>query len=417
MVRRMPQQRALRDDSQMKLSMTSRATEWLAQFEIDDRVGAIAVLDAVRFVPGGEVVTGIRRALEQYISENEDQLPIALVPVLSDEDVNRPDGSVLDAKATAFVDFDPAQPIANNPGSEALVAQLIGEMRRATVGASILPAPLTLDEMQRSNVRTLVCVTDYIGSGRQVLDYVAIWYRNGTIKSWCSFGWLKIVVVAFAATVAGKRAVEECKQIHRVEVIEIVPGIDELRLAAPDGKAEEVCRVYAKRGKVWPPLGHRGSTGLYASSFSVPNNLPGILIRRTNRWTPFFDGRSVPVELADEIGDYRPDTDLADHLDAVGQSRLAARHRDGHLRTRWEHFVGVLALLPRKDEELALALGLDLGATRSILESLERLLLIDEKRAVTPAGRRELIMQRRKPRRGGPVLTPDPSLYYPRDKR
>ena len=402
----------------MKLSMTARAAEWLDQFEVDDRAGAVALLDAVRFIPGGDVVAGVRRTVERFIAENGEQLPVALVPVLSDEDLIRPVGAEVDARATAFIDFDPAQPLANNPGSEALIAQLIGELRRSSAAAWISPTPLTLDEMRDLRVRTLVCITDYVGSGQQVLDYVATWYRNTTIKSWCSFGWMKIVVVAYAATLAGKRALDASKLIQDVQVVEIVPGINELRRAGPEGKAEEVCRVYAKRGKVRPALGHRGSAGLYASSFSVPNNLPAILIRRSDRWMPFFDGRSVPADLADEIGEHRPDADLPGHLEEAGQLRLAARHRDGYIESRWQNFVGVLGLLPRPDEELALALGLDLRAIRNVLESLERLSLIDGSRAVTPAGRRELSAQRRKARSGASVLTPpDPSPYYPRYTR
>ena len=95
----------------MKLSMTARAAEWLDQFEVDDRAGAIALLDAVRFIPGGDVVAGVRRTVERFIAENGERLPVALVPVLSDEDLIRPTGAEVDARATAFIDFDPAQPL------------------------------------------------------------------------------------------------------------------------------------------------------------------------------------------------------------------------------------------------------------------------------------------------------------------
>ncbi|UTT52635.1 phosphoribosyltransferase-like protein [Microbacterium maritypicum] len=395
----------------MRLSTTSRATDWLDQFEIDDREGAITLLDAVRFVPGGEVVTGLRGALERFISHKRNELPVALVPILSDEDIDRDDES---APATVFVNFDPAQPIANNPGSEALIAQLIGELRRSSFASSILEAPLTLNRMKASRVRTLVCVTDYVGSGQQALDYVAAWYRNGTIKSWCSFGWLKIVVIAYAATVHGKRAIDSSRAVDYFDVLEIVPGLTELRHADPSGKAEEVCTLYARRGKVKPALGYKGSAGLFASSFSVPNNLPAILIKRSNRWTPFFDGRSVPVELAEQIGNYRPEADLPGHLEQAGQMRLAARKRDGHLDDRWETFIGMLGLLPRTDEEMSLKLGLDLQTTREMYKSLEGLELVGTDRRVTAAGRRALASHRRKPRRGNPRLTADTSPYYPR---
>jgi hypothetical protein len=397
----------------VRLSTTGRAAEWLEQFEVDDRAGASALLDAVRFVPGGDVVVGVRGMVERFISESGCEPPVALVPVLSKEDINRPDGPPIKSPSTVFVDFDPAQPIANTPGSEALMAHLIGELRRATIADSILEAPLTLENMRQSKVRILLCVTDYIGSGRQVVDYVAAWYRNPTIKSWCSFGWLKIVVIAYAATQPGKRAVEASTHIHQVDVVEIVPGLNELRRADTSGKAEEVCRLYAKRGKVGPALGYQGSAGLFASSFSVPNNLPAILIRRSNRWTPFFDGRSVPVRLAEEIGEHRPDTDLPRRLEDAGQTRLAARQRDGHLDQRWQNYIGMLGLLPRTDDDMALILGLGLQATRDLRESLERLDLVGADREVTAAGRRALAVHRRKPRRGLSRLTPDPSPYYP----
>lgn len=398
----------------MRLSMTGSAAEWLKQFEVDDRPGAMALLDAVRFVRGGDVVAGVRDLVERFIADSQHELPVALVPVLSDEDIDRPDGMPPSSPATAFVDFDPAQPIANNPGSEALIAQLIGELRRATLADSILNPPLTLEKMCQSKVRTLVCVTDYIGSGRQVLDYVAAWYRNPTIKSWCSFGWLKFVVIAYAATRPGKNAVDASSHIHQVEVVEIIPGLEELRHADPPGKAEEVCRLYAKRGRVGPALGHRDSAGLFANSFSVPNNLPAILIRRSKRWTPFFDGRSVPVRLAKEIGEYRPDTDLPRHLEEAGQLRLAARQRDGHLDQRWQNFIGMLGLLPRVDEEMSLMLGLDLQTTRNLRESLERLNLVGADREVTARGRQTLAIHRWKPRSGPSRLIPNLSPYYPR---
>lgn len=345
--------------------------------------------------------------------DNPECLPVALVPVLSLEDFQRSDGEVADARPTAFIDFDPAQPIANNPGSEALIAHLIGELRRGTLGASIVPAPLTLAAMSSCRARTLVCVTDYIGSGQQVLNYVATWYRNTTIKSWRSYGWLKIVVIAYAATEAGKCAVDTSNHIDQVEVLEITPSVDRLRQSDPSGKAEEVCRVYAKRGRVGPALGHRDSAGLFASSFSVPNNLPAILIRRSRRWVPFFDGRSVTAELADEIGDYRPDPNLSGQLEDAGQSRLAARHSDGHIEPRWRYFISALALLPRSKEDLALSLGLDLTTTQLILETLKQLNLIDGNSMITPAGRQELRLQRRKPRHGSSLLTPNASPYYP----
>lgn len=405
------------EEGPVKLSKTARAAVWLEQFEVDDRAAAVALLDAVRFVPGGEVIAGVRRSIERLISENPQLSPVVLVPVLAEEDMRRANGVEVDTAPTVFREFDPAQPINNEPGSEALMAQLIREVRRGSAAASIVPSPLTLEAMKQANVRTLVCVTDYIGSGKQVLDYAATWNRHPTVKSWRSFGWLRIVVVAYASTPAGRNAIKASSHVDAIEVIEMAPGIDELRKADVNGNVEEVCRVYAKRGRLWPALGYRDSAGLFASSFSVPNNLPAILIRRSKRWTPFFDGRSVSASLSDEIGAQRPDVDVAQQLRAAGQVRLAARHRDAQIERRWQTHLAVLGFLPRAGAELALALGVDMPTVSEILTSLERADLIDGTGKLTPAGRTALNYHRLKRRRVSASLTSEALPYYPRYKR
>ena len=400
----------------MKLSKTTKAVDWLEQFDADDRAAAVALLDAVRFVPGGTVIAGVRRSIERLITDNPSRSPLAVVPVISREDM-RPIVDVdEDAPLTVFDEFDPAQLVDNEPGSEALIAQLVREIRRGAAGGSFVDSPLTLRAMEDAEVRTLLCVTDYIGSGRQVLEYLATWYRHPTIKSWRSFGWLRIEVVAYAATTAGKRVVEASPLVDLLDVIEIAPALARLSNIPAGEKMIEVCRLYAKRGGLGTPLGYRNSAGLFASSSSVPNNLPAILIRRSNRWNPFFEGRTVPAILSDEIGDQHPDVNVPQELEDAGQVRLAARHRDGHLDRPWQEHIAMLGLLPRADDELAISLGLDVPAVTRIRASLEHFALIDASGALTESGRRALSSHRRQPRRIATTLVPDPSPYYPRYK-
>lgn len=397
----------------MKLSETSRAKEWLEQFEDDDRSGAIALLDAIRFVPGGTVITEVRTLLEKLVEEGELEQPVALTPILSIEDMVRSNDST-ETAPVAFVDFDPAQPIAHNPGSEALFAQLITELHRSTRTEWLVHGSLTVDDLRDSKVRTLVCLTDYIGSGRQVIEYVDSWYRNPTIKSWCSFGWLKIVVIAYAATTLGMQAVGASDHLRQIHVVEVVHGERELQQTIPVGKVIEVCKIYAKRGKVKPALGYRRSAGLFATSFSIPNNLPAILIKTSRYWVPFFDGRSVSGELASEIGEQQPQVDTIRHLEEAGQLRLARRQRDGQLDGRWRDHVRVLALLPCSDGNLALALGRDLNTIGLLRKALKELCLVSADNRVTKMGRATLTVHRRGSRRGSISLTPNTSPYYPR---
>ncbi|MGJ9406345.1 hypothetical protein ACHABQ_08490 [Nesterenkonia aurantiaca] len=397
----------------MKLSETARATEWLAQFEDDDRASARALLDSVKFVPGGEVVAGVRRMLEDFVSQGPDHVPAAVVPILSIEDMDGVPNNSRAPHAVVFEEFDPGQPIANDPGSEAYMAHLVAEIRKGSLASFLVPTPLSLTTMKSARSRTLLCITDYIGSGRQVLNYVETWYRHKTIKSWRSLGWLKIVVVAYASTTEGKKAVEDNPHVDELRVVEIAPGIERLR-QNPDEGLEQLCRLYSNRGRLRRPLGYLDSAGLYASSYSIPNNLPAILIKRSNRWKPFFDNRSISAETSAEIEYQRPPADLPQRLLSVGQIKLAMGISAGEIDHRWHRYLAAMALLPTDEATLALDLDLDLPSLRVVLESLKRFGLVDASNRLTADGRRTLQVHRRRPRTSSGVLVANPLPYYPR---
>jgi len=397
----------------MRLSETVRAAEWLEQFEKEDKASAQALLNLVRFVPGADVVAGVRRMVEEFLSKELDQVPAAVVPILSIEDMDGipDDGTVPDP--VVFGEFDPAQRIANSPGSEALMAHLVSEIRKGSLASFLVPTPLSLSSMENARSRTLLCITDYIGSGGQVLNYVETWYRHKTIKSWRSFGWLRIVVVAYASTPAGKKAVEASPHIDELRIVEIAPGIERLR-QNPEEKLEQLCRIYASRGHLGSPLGYRDSAGLYASSFSIPNNLPAILTKGSAQWKPFFDNRSISAEAAAEIGYQRPPADLPGQLLNVGQIKLAMSISAGEIDHRWHRYLAALALLPRDEAALALDLDMDLAYLRAVVETLRHLGLVDTSNRLTVEGRRTLQVHRRRPRISSGGLLDDPSPYYPR---
>ncbi len=119
------------------------------------------------------------------------------------------------------------------------MAQLIHEIQRSTDFApKLVGFPVSLDLMKVTRSRTLICVTDYIGSGRQALRYIDAWHRHPTIRSWRSYGYLKIAIFAFAATTAGLRAVRASPHVDIVEVTEVVPALEGSRAA---------CRIRSSR--------------------------------------------------------------------------------------------------------------------------------------------------------------------------
>ncbi|MEW1963646.1 hypothetical protein AB0269_14445 [Microbacterium sp. NPDC077644] len=398
----------------MRLSQTPRAANWLRQFEVDDRDAAVALLDSILYVPGGEVIAGVRRSVEQLATNAPGRSPMVLAPMLSKEDMRDPNGEKLpaDSEPTVFVEFDPDQPLDNMPGSEALFAHLIREMSRGLPEELIAPRPLNLESMRGARVRSLVLITDVIGSGQQALNYIDAWWRHGSLRSWHSYGLMKIMVVAYAATRLGLERVRAHRGVDAVHVQEIVPGLDQA--LSLNGRVQEICKRYARRGRLNGALGFRNSAGLFASSFSVPNNLPAILISRSTRWQPFFDGRSVSADLAAQLEVQRPVVEASRLLAQAGQLRLARRFQD---QNRWGQHLAVLALLPATQHDLALKLGLSLGEVEQTMNSLSSLGLTDDAGQITSAGKQTLERRKKTPRHVSAGLRPDTSPYYPRLKR
>ena len=401
----------------MRPSETLRAKRWLEQFESDDQDTAARLLDAIVFVPGGEVLASVRGNVEDWLQEERGRLPAAIVPILAQEDMQPLMGAELPSEPSVFTDFDPSQDSGADAGSEALVGYVIREIRKSQSRRTVLPSPVSLKELHDSRARTLLMLTDYIGSGRQVLDYVAAWHRHPTIRSWRSFGLLHTVVVAYAATMEGKRFVETTGQVDELRIVRVVPAMGDGAEGEWGGLAS-LCRLYARRGRLRrPPLGFGGSGGLFATSFSVPNNLPAVLIERSTKWEPFFSGRSVPDALAREIQAHEPERDMSEELAGAGQRKLAARLREGRLDRRWHLFLAVLPLAARPDDELSLALGASLAQIRQVRALLEASHLIQTNGRLTQAGLRVLSRHRRKPRVVTADLAGEDSPYYPRLKR
>lgn len=398
----------------MKPSETPRGTAWISQFEIDDREAAARLLDAVRFVSSGELLDGIRGELTQFLKENPGGLPAALVPVMSEEDMQPLHGKTLRSDPTVFVDFDPSQHLSGDPGSEAFVAQLIREVRKgAEFRGQIAKFPISAETFKLEKIRALVCVTDYVGSGRQVQTYVNAWHRHTSIRSWRSLGWLKIYVVAFAATQGGLTLLEQHPHIDGVRVVEIARSLGDQKDPLEDPKVAAICRLYAHRGKLkGDAIGYRGTGGLFASSLSVPNNLPAILVRYSKNWTPFFDGRSAPMELIKELGDFRPPVKLSAGLSRHDEPNKPVPPTRNQAHSRWEPWITLLSMMPRSEAKLASATGWPLAEVSAITQTLRELGLTDDDGTRTPSGDAAISNYKRRRHSVTARLQADTSPYY-----
>lgn len=418
----------------MRPSETQRGQAWLTNFADIERPAAQLLLDSLQVDNPAKVHHGLASRIEALTPSLEGHAGV-LIPVLSIEDIDRSFGEADPAlkpargpevvRHVAYDTFKPGAPIQATPGSEAAVGNLIrdltGDRPGREPGQWLHPAT-DLHTLYARRCRLVVLVTDYTGSGQQVNRFAATFTRNARLRSWQSFGWLRIVMVAYAASSAARVAVESEENLDDLYVHTPAPSFDDAVWTAEErDEIEALCQRHTPRRLRSQALGHGNSAGLYFTHTSVPNNLPFILRRRTAGWEPFLEGRTVPADLATELGHYQaPSRNLAHVVRAANQTRLGRAIDSGRISTPADKLVAVLALIAHSFQTPAILthrLTLPDEEIAAMLEFLLGVGFITEELTITPRGQNELRHARRLDRVATAHLNGKPDPYYPQTLR
>lgn len=419
----------------MRPSETQRGSAWLTNFADIERPTAQLLLDSLQVDSPAKIHHELK-SLIATLTQRLDGHTGVLIPVLSIEDIDRSIGKAEPStdpaqpwtepgRHVAYGSFHPGTPISATPGSEAAIGNLIrdltGDRPGHEPGQWLHPAT-DLVTLSDRRCRLLVLVTDYTGSGQQVSHFATTFTRNARLRSWRSFGWVRIVVVTYAASSAGRDAVESARSVDDLIVHTPAASFDDAAWTEEERDAiEALCLRHTPRRQRSQALGHGTSAGLFFTHTSVPNNLPFILRRRSAGWEPFLEGRSVPADLAAEMGHYQaPNRDLADVVRAANQTRVGRAIDSGRLRTPADKLVAVLALMAHSSQTpatLTHRLALPDEETAAMLDFLQNVGFITEEMTVTLRGRSELRHARRLDRVATAHLNGKPDPYYPRALR
>ena len=362
-------------------SETDHGQAWLANFQADERHAATLLIDSLRVVSS----SGFRIAMSEALRAAVDRFewPVGVYPIRE----LHTDGT------TGFPPLD--EPIDAIAGSEAVAGNIIREVIGRTPEFGRAAAYSTLEELRDERVRTLLLVDDYSGTGNQVAKYVDAWLDNPTIKSWHSYGLVRVHVLLLAASAKALQRLQDHRFIASVQYLErglsfdTKPWTEEERT-----RVEEICRRYAfRRGFA---LGYKGARGLLALHHSVPNNLPAVLWQATNpkipEWVPLFGNRTMPARFQAEVDDYRQDTDPKRITEILQQARLGLA-LDAQSNVTVRNFLLVLGAVEkgyREPDRLSDLLSFSLATTRRTLEACQGLNLLDSANRLTIRGRAEL---------------------------
>ena len=270
--------------------------DWLEQFP-DHRTGAIELLMRLRFVTIDEYAYWLKQEITQRLIT-----PHAIFVVRKfEKDAEVASGSVGRIwDENGMVVDRPAQA----QGSEDLVQSVVANLKK-NARETLLDHP-SIGELREKRIRDILLLDDSIGSGTRVAEYIARMLNNKHFKSWWSYGFIKLHILAFARTAESE-----------TEILSSIGGSDHpLRKFPISSKVNFYSRIcYARNAarERWGPawqhvydaarsangvhnnrrLGFKDTMSNIVFYHSVPNNLPGALWFASKEWSALLPQRTM----------------------------------------------------------------------------------------------------------------------------
>jgi len=401
----------------MLLSDTPRGQRWLSNFALSERESAALMLDSVELVGQDALRNGLSDLIETL--GRDLPTPIALVPVreLALGQSYFPHGRNAAARLLLPNSF---------PGSEALVANMLTGVRRASGSTRTFVEAPSLSNMRGARCRTILFVDDFSGSANRILRFHRGFRAHPTLRSWASYHRIEYHVACFATTTKALKKLQRAFGKDQVHVHMMCPAISTRAWATDQVKRiERLCADYASSALACDPLGYDATGGLLAFSHSAPNNLPVVLWQQFRAghpgWEPFFIDKGVPEDLREFFSltdDERRRESAARQLrqpslTLVDWSQLHSRDAQNMMLV-----MTAITRRPRDRHLVAQLTGLPIPAVRRAADLCITFRLIDRSFHLTDRGRSELKHARKIKLPGDDFqLIGSATPYYPQQLR
>jgi len=402
-----------------KFSENESTRPWLDQFSDAERPVASSLVDEILLVGADEFRRGLKQLLDVVLQQRRDERPLALYV---EREVETEQGRILpifgepgEVRTTGAgpnpVPFDPNTP---EVGSEGTVANLITGYQRLH-GEAVLDHPGP-DRLRSCRARSIVILTDFIGSGNRVWEMLEAFRAVRTIRSWRSYQLVDFHIVAYSGTEEGMRRVRSSRLRPHVLTVVGCPTIEQAFRGDRHAAMRRLCSTYPPS---YPfPFGFGESSALIAFEHGIPDNAPAILHSDFGGWRPLFPNRSALAATATFPATNREE--LVARAARMLRVSNAQRYLADNRGRRWIQTMLVLAAI----EEGARTRGSISARTRISIRTVDETLEFTRvarwtsgSDALTPLGRAELQRLRRRRARNPVLPTSLRPFYYPTQLR
>lgn len=432
---------------------------WLEQFDEKDREQAIEYAGLLELIDQSAIEQALSSKIEELLNASDNKVAIYAVRPRKFLPAN-------DA-GTDFLPRDKSQqkhfsremryfenrdirptPLLDEPGSEGRIAHLIETLVQSRKMKAMSHPSIAM--MAKAHVRKILFVTDFIGTGTEVAEFLWMFHNSKACMSWTSRKYIHYTVLCYASTrYGGQEGVrqrlavlhewdkEERKRTPRGprplthcaprQLLRLDPEIISCRIAST---ADELLRPselleferFCTQGKYFQKtrqkdrrfaFGYKNKPSLMVFSYRCPNNVPCIFWSNNPPfWHPVFPARRV-----------MPDQNTSFVSEKEFQRKIAERRisTEGVHSTNWVTLIILDAIRKgiRRLHTLSRFLQLSKSETEKTLHQLVDRGLIDEDCQLTVRGKEELSALERgsRIRDSQPPQSNAGVFYFPRFSR
>lgn len=296
-------------------SSTGRGRQFLGNFTGRDSFLAKVLIDNFEFQTVDELVASLESAVGHHMPTKG---AVAAYPVRNVADFEghrvtgllqflRGENAALRRARAAFTDYDPAEPLPLNAGSELVLAHtLLRLSRRYGKQFSVAPDPL---QLARKRIEHVLFLDDFSGSGQQAQDYVLSWRKNAHIAAMLQRGGVTTTLIIGSASASALERLRAANIVDHVDVRRFVNrNLTVMWDSAMRRRVLNFCERHGNLSK--EALGFGNSMGFFIPATGVPNNVPWVFRRPPSAsWNPLFvgkKGREIAPDFKRQVWGYRP---------------------------------------------------------------------------------------------------------------
>ena len=407
--------------------LTTKSTLWIEQFQVQDRQDAGLLLDKFKFVDADTFRYDLSFLLEKKLPPDEvaalyieREEPSTTKRMYREVKISRGGGRPprLRAKGIARPVVRSSRRINQIVGSEGVVANIATGLARSQPKRFIVQPSAEL--LREKRVRHLVIVTDFVGSGSRVDRFLSLLWNVRSIRSWKSYGKIKLWVFAYSATAKGRDFVLLHRASPNLEIVSACPTLEDSFDPVASSRIKTLCASYSPSKK--ESLGYLNVGALIAFAHGCPNDVPAIFhkdstsVRRP--WLALFSRRVTQNSIIDTVETDRLNAAL-DSLDFLRIKNAPAYVKSSQAQKRMIVVLCALSKRRRHLDSMTFTTGLRLT---EIVDSEEMALnqgLLRSDRRLTDSGLSLLRkLQNSQPRTKKPTVPKkQEQSYYPTSLR